>query len=222
MGGHGRRDQRSSHLEQRAPARAIGRARPGATSCLVGTAPKAAQQSIPIAAYTTSSASESYSACRQVEECMARRQRNHNDHGLLGTRGLAAIAVIMALVAVRRTRQPFESRTQADMTHTPVRSKPRSRPQYVAAVIMAVIGVMLVGLSITGLDIPDPFVSLLLLGLALVLATAGVLVWWPDRETEGSRGNLGAALLSGAVITFTVFGFQLGDARRQAAIDRKY
>jgi hypothetical protein len=87
---------------------------------------------------------------------------------------------------------------------------------------MAVIGVMLVGLSITGLDIPDPFVSLLLLGLALVLATAGVLVWWPDRETEGSRGNLGAALLSGAVITFTVFGFQLGDARRQAAIDRKY
>jgi hypothetical protein len=102
------------------------------------------------------------------------------------------------------------------------RTSAQSRTPYIAVIIVAVIVVMLLGLSVIGLDVSDPLGSLLLLGFALALALAGVLVWWPDREATGSRSNLGAALLGGAVITFTVFGFQLGDARRQAAIDHRY
>jgi uncharacterized protein YjbI with pentapeptide repeats len=47
--------------------------------------------------------------------------------------------------------------------------------------------------------------------LPLLVATiflAGMFLWWAGRKEEGSRSNLGAALLSGTLIAVAVFGVQ--------------
>jgi hypothetical protein len=90
-----------------------------------------------------------------------------------------------------------------------------------AALILAIC-LMLVGLSVIGLDLPQSLTSSLLLGVAVAFAVIGVAIWLSESNAAGSRSNLGAALLGSAVITFTVFGFQLADARQHAALEQKY
>jgi uncharacterized protein YjbI with pentapeptide repeats len=53
---------------------------------------------------------------------------------------------------------------------------------------------------------PDMPIALPLL-VALIFVI-GMVLWWAGRRDEGSRSNLGAALLSGTLIAVAVFGFQ--------------
>jgi hypothetical protein len=92
----------------------------------------------------------------------------------------------------------------------------------VYAAVIATICLMVVGLSVIGLDLPQSLTNSLLLGVAVALAVMGVVIWLSKSTTAGSRSNLGAALLGSAVVTFTVFGFQLADARQQAALEQNY
>jgi hypothetical protein len=92
----------------------------------------------------------------------------------------------------------------------------------VYAALIVTICLMIVGLSVIGLDLPQSLISSLLLGIAVALAVIGVVIWSSESNAEGSRSNLGAALLGSAVVTFTVFGFQLADARQQAALEQNY
>jgi hypothetical protein len=67
---------------------------------------------------------------------------------------------------------------------------------------------MVLGISVIGLDLSEALTSALLVGVAVTLAVIGVLLWFSDSAAQGSRSNLGAALLGSAVVTFAVFGFQ--------------
>ena len=44
--------------------------------------------------------------------------------------------------------------------------------------------------------------------LALTIVP-GIYLWWPARRDRGGRSDLGAALLTGAVVSFAVFALQL-------------
>jgi uncharacterized protein YjbI with pentapeptide repeats len=58
-----------------------------------------------------------------------------------------------------------------------------------------------------------------LVGLSIL---PGLYLWWPSRADPASRGGLGAALLTGAVVSFAVFALQiLFDARLRQIDDRR-
>ena len=74
--------------------------------------------------------------------------------------------------------------------------------------------------------------SLIVAVMCLVLALTvipGVWLWWPSRRDTDQRSSLGAALLTGAVVSFAVFAVQIVfdarlrdiDAQRQADQDRR-
>ena len=60
-------------------------------------------------------------------------------------------------------------------------------------------------------------------GLVLaVTIVPGIYLWWPARGDQGGRSDLGAALLTGAVVSFAVFALQLVfDARLRQLEDRR-
>jgi len=58
--------------------------------------------------------------------------------------------------------------------------------------------------------------------IASILTLAGALFWTYGRKEVGSRATLGAALLSGAVVSFSVLGLQIAtEAQRQRIADRE-
>jgi hypothetical protein len=137
--------------------------------------------------------------------------------------------VCLALVGVitaRRGRPERQNGGSSDdaVNIVPGRGAQSNRGVTIAvyAALAATVCLMVVGLSVIGLDLPQSLVSSLLLGVAVAFAIIGVAFWSLDSNAVGSRSNLGAALLGSAVVTFTVFGFQLADARQQAALEQKY
>ena len=62
----------------------------------------------------------------------------------------------------------------------------------------------------------------LLVVAGCLLVVPGILLWWPARHDPSSRSDLGAALLTGAVVSFAVFALQLVfDARLRDLEDRQ-
>jgi hypothetical protein len=78
----------------------------------------------------------------------------------------------------------------------------------VTAAIITAICAMVLGISVIGLDLSEALTSALLVGVAVTLGVMGVLLWFSDSAAQGSRSNLGAAVLGSAVVSLAVFGFQ--------------
>jgi len=62
----------------------------------------------------------------------------------------------------------------------------------------------------------------LALAVGFLLILAGALFWIYGRKEVGSRATLGAALLSGAIVSFSILGFQMAtEAQRQRIAERE-
>jgi uncharacterized protein YjbI with pentapeptide repeats len=136
-----------------------------------------------------------------------------------------ALMCLALVITVRRSRPERPNGGGSDDATNMLPQRAVQRKGVTAAVyaaLIATICLMVVGLSVIGLDLPQSLTSSLLLGVAVALAAIGVVIWSSESSAEGSRSNLGAALLGSAVVTFTVFGFQLADARQQAALEQNY
>jgi 4-amino-4-deoxy-L-arabinose transferase-like glycosyltransferase len=98
----------------------------------------------------------------------------------------------------------------------------KRRDMAVASLIAAMtIAAMLFVFAILNLQLPDPVIVLLVIASGLALAVGGGIIWQAERHVVGSRSNLGSALLAGAVVTFTVFGFQLYLDRQRSVIEQQ-
>jgi hypothetical protein len=132
---------------------------------------------------------------------------------------------VAGVITVRRRRPQCQNggspNEAASIVHGRVARSTASGSRTVYAAITTIC-LMVIALSIIGLGLSQPLTSSLLLGVAVALAVIGVVIWSSESTAEGSRSNLGAALLGSAVVTFTVFGFQLADARQQAALEQDY
>jgi uncharacterized protein YjbI with pentapeptide repeats len=56
----------------------------------------------------------------------------------------------------------------------------------------------------------------------VVLVIGGVVLWWPSRDDPGAKSSIGAALLTGAVVSFAIFMLQVvTDARLDEIEERR-
>jgi len=76
--------------------------------------------------------------------------------------------------------------------------------------------VLAAGLSVLGV-INVPGASAASAAIAVAVIAVGLLLWLPSGENKGSRSELGAAVLGGAVVAFALLFFE---GQRQQAADR--
>jgi uncharacterized protein YjbI with pentapeptide repeats len=65
------------------------------------------------------------------------------------------------------------------------------------------------------------YLYFLVFALGIIMVGVGLTLWASDRQVPGSKGNLGAALVSGAIVAFAIFGLQLAAERQQDRLDER-
>jgi uncharacterized protein YjbI with pentapeptide repeats len=65
------------------------------------------------------------------------------------------------------------------------------------------------------------YLYFLVFALGIIVVGVGLTLWASDRDVPGSRGNLGAALVSGAIVAFAIFGLQLAAERQADKLDER-
>jgi uncharacterized protein YjbI with pentapeptide repeats len=133
---------------------------------------------------------------------------------LSGMRGRSRAATATTSVTVH----PQPPREQlSEPTRPPLKTR---REVGIGSVMGAMaIAIMLFVFALLNLRLPAPVIVPLVIAAGLGLAIGGGIIWQTERNVQGSKSNLGSALLAGAVVTFTVFGFQMYLDRQRSIIE---
>jgi hypothetical protein len=65
------------------------------------------------------------------------------------------------------------------------------------------------------------YLYFIVFALGIIVVGVGLTLWASDRHVPGSKGNLGAGMVSGAIVAFAIFGLQLAAERQQDRLDER-
>jgi hypothetical protein len=106
---------------------------------------------------------------------------------------LVCLGLIGAIAAKGRRPERQNGGISNGATNTAPETVAQSKRGMTGAVYAALavaICLMVVGLSVIGVDLPQSLVSSLLLGVAVAFAVIGFAIWSSDSTAVGSRSNL--------------------------------
>jgi hypothetical protein len=161
-------------------------------------------------------------ASRCTDLAGGERQMNQNHPSNRSLSYLTAIAIgFVAAAALTRARTAPRSAISSSVIDNPLtpNADKRSRTGRLSVILVPLVTIVAVLVSLMLPSISSEIPSIVTWSLPLVtaggLALAGFLVWKPESDLPGSKSELGAALLGGAVIAFAVLGLQLLVDREQ-------